>query len=185
MAIHPIRLYNYTLTLIVRTKARIIVGITIISVYFSSGLFKIKSMQTKSVKTYYCKTSLQFFGGLIIMLEIISCGKKNSVENNVISDKQISQQTVYEETRAYVKYRSFQNSDSTWGFTIFVNSRPFLLYKKIPVDKAKFGFVSRKDAEKVAGIFVKMINNGNMKPSIDLKGLDTLGIIIRNRKVPG
>lgn len=119
------------------------------------------------------------------MLEIVSCINKNSMDKNVISDKQISQQTVYDETRAYVKFRSFQNPDSTWGFTIFVNSRPFLLYKKIPVTKAKLGFVSRTDAEKVAGIFVKMINNGNMKPSIDLKGLDTLGIIIRNKKVPG
>lgn len=119
------------------------------------------------------------------MLEIISCSNKKSVDKNGNSDKQISQSAVYEETRAYVKFRSFQNPDSTWGFTIFVNSRPFLLYKKIPVNKAKFGFVSRKDAETVAGIFVKMINNGNMKPSIDLKGLDTLGILIRNKKVPG
>ncbi len=107
------------------------------------------------------------------------------MDNTVASDKSVSQQTVYEENKAYVKYRSFQNPDSTWGFTIFVNSRPFLLYKKIPVSKAENGFECRKDAEKVAGLFVKMINNGNLTPGIDLKALDTMGIILRKKKIPG
>ena len=119
------------------------------------------------------------------MLVFTDCSNEKSIEKKVISDKSDFQQKTYEENRAYVKFKSFQNPDSTWGFTIFVNSRPFLLYKKIPVSKAKHGFETRKDAETVAGIFVKMINNGNLKPSIDLKALDTLGIIIRNRKIPG
>jgi hypothetical protein len=114
-----------------------------------------------------------------------ACSNKKSIEDKLVSDNSVSQQIVYEENRPYVKYQSFQNPDSTWGFTIFVNSRPFLLYKKIPVNRAKFGFESRKDAETVAEIFVKMIQNGNLKPSIDLNALDTLGINFKNRKMPG
>lgn len=125
---------------------------------------------------------------LIFMVSLFisgACSNKKSIEDKLVSDNSVSQQIVYEENRPYVKYQSFQNPDSTWGFTIFVNSRPFLLYKKIPVNRAKFGFESRKDAETVAEIFVKMIQNGNLKPSIDLNALDTLGINFKNRKMPG
>lgn len=142
-------------------------------------------MQIKSVKKYFYKISFPVLMALLFMLVFTDCRNEKSIENNAGSGKSVSQQTGYEENRAYVKFKSFQNPDSTWGFTIFVNSRPFLLYKKIPVSKAKNGFESRKDAETVAGIFVKMINSGNLKPSIDLKALDTLGIVIRNRKIPG
>jgi hypothetical protein len=107
------------------------------------------------------------------------------MSNTEISRKTVFQQSFYEDKITYVKYKPFQNPDSTWGFTIFVNSRPFLLYKKIPVNRAKFGFESRKDAETIARLFVKMINDGNFKPTVGLKTLDTLGIIIRNRKMPG
>lgn len=142
-------------------------------------------MQIKSGKKFLCNILLPVFIVLLNILVITGCRNEKRIENKANSGKSGFQQTGYEEDRAYVKFKSFQNPDSTWGFTIFVNSRPFLLYKKIPVNKAKYGFESRKDAETVAAIFVKMINNGNLKPSIDLKALDTLGIIIRNRKIPG
>ena len=113
------------------------------------------------------------------------CRFSNSMDGAVKNDKSASPVAIYEESPAYVKFKSFQNIDSTWGFTIFVNSRPFLHYKKIPVERSSYGFESQKDAEKVAELFVKMIRNGNMTPSIDLKVLDTLGILIRNKKMPG
>jgi len=142
-------------------------------------------MQIKSGRVNVLKLSLPIQIALLFMLVFTDCSNEKSNEKKAISDKSDLRQAVFEDNRAYVKFKSFQNPDSTWGFTIFVNSRPFLLYKKIPVNKAKYGFDSKKDAETVAGIFVKMINSGNMKPSIDLKALDTLGIIIRNRKIPG
>jgi hypothetical protein len=82
---------------------------------------------------------------------------------------------------SYVRFSSFQNPDSTWGFTIFVDSRPFLLYKKIPVNKAEAGFASRKDAESVAALFLKMIKNGDSSPKLTKKALDTLGIILEKK----
>lgn len=118
------------------------------------------------------------------MMVFTNCRSKNSMAEKEISDKSASLKNITEENLAYIKFKSFQNLDSTWGFTVFVNSRPFLHYKKIPVNKAEYGFESRKDAEIVAGHFVKMIREGNLKPSINLKTLDTLGIIFRRKKIP-
>ena len=85
-----------------------------------------------------------------------------------------------EEVFSYVKFRSFQNSDSTWGFTIFVNSRPYIHNKKIPLPSAVTGFRSKKDAENVADLFVKMIKNGNPNPQLNKNTLDSLGIQMKN-----
>lgn len=83
---------------------------------------------------------------------------------------------------AYIKFRTFQNPDSTWGFTVFVNSRPYLHNKKIPVDRAVSGFRSKTDAESVAELFAKMIRNGDPTPKLNQKAIDSLGILLDNRK---
>ena len=77
---------------------------------------------------------------------------------------------------SYIKFRSFQNSDSTWGFTIFVNSKPYLQHRKIPFTKASSGFKSKNDAEKVATVFVRTIEKGYLTPDLNEKLLDSLGI---------
>ena len=83
---------------------------------------------------------------------------------------------VSEDVSSYVKYRTFRNSDSTWGFTIFVNGRPYMHQKKIPLTSAISGFRSKISAEKVADLFVKMIRNGNLNPQLNKNMLDSLGI---------
>lgn len=85
---------------------------------------------------------------------------------------------------AYVRFSSFQNPDSTWGFTIFVDSRPFLLYKKIPVNRATKGFASKNDAESVARLFVMMVKAGDVNPTLTKKAIESLGISIGNKKRP-
>jgi hypothetical protein len=75
---------------------------------------------------------------------------------------------------AYIKYRSFQNPDSTWGYTIFVNSKPYLHYSRIPF-KSK-GFPSRKEAEIVAELLVKMIKNGDPSPKLSKKLINSLEV---------
>ena len=82
----------------------------------------------------------------------------------------------------YIKFRCFQNPDSTWGFTIFVNSRPYLSYDKIPVPKSASGFQSKTDAENVAGLFVKMIRKGDLTQTLNKKTTDSLGIVIKLSK---
>jgi hypothetical protein len=106
-------------------------------------------------------------------------GCRNTLEPRAYDEKTDSQVQLASEddNPSNVRFSSFQNPDSTWGFTIFVDSRPFLHYKKIPFNKADKGFASKKDAESVADIFVKMVKEGDVSPKITRKGLDTLGII--------
>lgn len=75
---------------------------------------------------------------------------------------------------ASVKFRSFQNPDSTWGYTIFVNSRLYLHYNRIPFNKTGSGFPTRQDAETVAALLTKMIKNGDMTPKLGKKTINSL-----------
>lgn len=78
----------------------------------------------------------------------------------------------------YVKYRAFQNTDSSWGYTVFVNSRPYLHYSAVSF-KSK-GFVTKKDAEKVAVMLVGMIKKGDMSPKLTKKMTDSLELTMKN-----
>ena len=93
-------------------------------------------------------------------------------EETVITDK--------ETYPLFVKFRSFQNLDSTWGYTVFVNSRPYLHYSRIHYkDK---GFDTKHDAEIVASLIVKMIQKGEMTPKLNKKLIDSLDMQMKHPK---
>lgn len=73
-----------------------------------------------------------------------------------------------------VRYRSFQNSDSTWGYTIFLNSRPYMHFSGIPVKRGESVIKSKEEAEIVAGMLVKKIKEGDYTPKLDKKVLDSI-----------
>ena len=85
------------------------------------------------------------------------------------------------ESSDYINFRSFQNPDLTWGFTIFVNSRPYCNYNRIPYKNISFGFVSRNEAEQVANLFVTMIRNGNESLKLTKNDIDTLRLTLNKR----
>jgi hypothetical protein len=103
---------------------------------------------------------------------------RNSSENitKEQSDSKINQLTGSDNYPSNINFRSFQNADSTWGFTVFVNTKPYLHHKKIPLNKANSGFKSKSDAEKVARLFTKMIQNGDLNPALNKYSLDSLDI---------
>jgi hypothetical protein len=138
-------------------------------------------MQKFSVKGSVSKFSLS---GIMILISLFvnnGCSNSSDLKRGKTIQSAHNQVSSPEESTSYLRYSSFQNPDSTWGFTIFVNSRPFLLYKKIPVNKAESGFNSKKDAESVAALFMKMVKNGDTSPKLTKKALDTLGIILKKR----
>lgn len=108
-------------------------------------------------------------------LLILTPGCRNSVKENVIIQNSGREGT---DKGDVINLKSFQNSDSTWGFTIFVNSMPFRHYNKIPFQDSPSGFASEKDAKKVADLFIKMIKKGDSSPRLDKKAMDTLGITL-------
>jgi hypothetical protein len=120
--------------------------------------------------------SLMIFS--VIAIFVIRVRNNEVKQGNAKQERSLITLTGYDEARAFYKYRSFQNADSTWGFTIFLNARPYLHYKNIPDNRKEKGFSSRKDAEKVADLFVKLIKNGDLNPQLDRKSLDSLKIIL-------
>lgn len=116
---------------------------------------------------------------LVLIMPVIffsQCGC-NSDKNQVRSEAE--KLTGFEED-AYVNFRSFQNPDMSWGFTIFVNSMPYRHYSKIPFKNTSAGFISRYEADKVAGLFVKLIREGDTSPKLNNRSIDTLDITIKN-----
>lgn len=122
-------------------------------------------------------TLILIFGGLLILSDgcrnIVSAGNGNALKNET-----------FDENSAYINFRSFQNPDLTWGFTIFINSIPYRHFNEIPFKDAHGGFVSRMEAEKVANVFIKMIRNGESSPKLNKSSLDTLGITINKERMP-
>lgn len=115
--------------------------------------------------------------GLLLLSDgcrnIVSAGNSNELRNDT-----------FDENSAYINFRSFQNPDLTWGFTIFINSVPYRHYNEIPFKNVHTGFISRTEAEKVANVFIKMIRNGESAPKLNKSSLDTLGITINKENMP-
>jgi hypothetical protein len=139
----------------------------------------ILSMQTADKKHLRIRNTLLILMILLCVCYFSGCSNSSGAKPAKSNPSGQNKLSSSDGNPAYVRFSSFQNPDSTWGFTIFVDSRPFLLYKKIPVTKAEKGFASRKDAESVAALFMKMVKNGDTSPKLTKKALDTLGIILK------
>ena len=135
-----------------------------------------------SMQNCFCTKRILFsISFLILFLTFIfftaGC-RNNASKGGKLETERLNQTLRSEDYPVSVKFRSFQNSDSTWGFTVFVNSRPFMHYRKIPVLHSRSGFNSKKDAECVAGFFVKRIQNGDLNAELNNSVLDSLGILM-------
>jgi hypothetical protein len=109
-----------------------------------------------------------------LLLLSMGCGNRNAGRKILAGTSQISESVGQP---AYIKFRSFQNSDSIRGFAIQVNSKPYLHHRIIPLPGADMGFRSKKDTEKVADLFVEMIRDTDTSPELNFKQLDSLEIL--------
>lgn len=76
-----------------------------------------------------------------------------------------------------VSYEIFQNSDSTFGYKILIDTKPYILQNTIPGVAGNRGFKNRKDAIAVSKLIINKINMGEKLPSISLNDLRRLKII--------
>ncbi len=134
-------------------------------------------MQNWYSKRKFISSLFVFSTFLFVMLLVNGCtNNTNGGKKSVQGTKATPEADGY---TSYIKFRSFQNSDSTWGFTVFVNSKPYLQYRKIPFHEASTGFVSKIDAEKVATFFVREIEKGDLAPGLTKKLIDSLGVSLK------
>jgi hypothetical protein len=149
---------------------------------FDQAIFKkvwrnVKSMQILIFKNRFFM-SVGFFIALSGLCVLSSGCGNNSSESNNQNAGSYGQLSGSNDQPVYIKFRSFQNIDSTWGFTIFVNSKPFIHHRRIPLSGAKSGFILKEDAEKVAGLFIRLIQDGDFNPELNKKILDSLEILM-------
>lgn len=136
-------------------------------------------MQSCYNKSEYLLSSISI--GILSVILLFFTGCRNIRDRHEMDLKKTSSDNLIteEEYPRSITFRSFQNLDSTWGYTIFMNSRPYLHQKRIPVPGAPSGFQTKSEAEIVAGIMIKMIINGDLNPKLNKKVIDSLGVKIK------
>jgi hypothetical protein len=133
--------------------------------------------------SFFPSVSIMLLSDLVMLI----AGCRNSLDETVKDnpDGNKAQQIVAEVNPDYVRFSPFQNPDLTWGYTVFVNSRPYMRIIRMPFKKSDSGFRSREDAEIIAGLMVKMIKSGDLNPKFDEKLLDSLELIMKLNKEKG
>lgn len=118
-----------------------------------------------------------------LLLSNSACGNrtKRSLENG--TSVNIPEKINTDDYLDDIKARAFRNSDSTWGFTIYMNGKIYIHQPVMPGSKYTSGFQSEKDASKVAGLVVKKIKNHIAPEMVNENELDSLGIVKTNRKI--
>jgi hypothetical protein len=107
----------------------------------------------------------------------IACGN-----NSIRSLKKGRSEIVTEKYPDDIKEQPFQNSDSTWGFTIYMNGKIYIHQQLMPGSESSSGFQSKKDASKVAELIIRKIKNHISPENVRENELDSLGIV-RTKKI--
>ena len=81
-----------------------------------------------------------------------------------------------------VKSKPFRNSDSTWGYTIYVNGKIYIHQQVISVAGSTSGFLTEDDAEKASGLVMGKIKNHISPETLNEKELDKIGIHVTKKK---
>src|ERR1035437_1400856 len=81
-----------------------------------------------------------------------SCGTKSSRASNnsaSVSTADVSSTGPFPDD---IKSKPFRNSDSTWGFTIYVNGKIYIHQQVISVPGSTSGFLTEEDAAKTSDL---------------------------------
>jgi hypothetical protein len=113
---------------------------------------------------------------LLMSFSISSCNRTNRPLNSPTSENS-KEGIVTGEYPDDIKMRPFKNSDSTWGFTIYMNGKIYIHQPVLPGNELASGFKTEKDASRVADLIMKKIVNHTTPESVSDKELDSLGIV--------
>jgi len=118
---------------------------------------------------------------LSLLFSDSGCRKKTAK----LSDKELAgtatENILSDKSTADIKAQPFRNSDSTWGFTIYMNGKIYIYQQVIPGLKAATGFQSENDAMRAAKLVIKKIRTNISPENVNKKELDSLGIITKKR----
>ena len=137
--------------------------------------------KTFSLHNLLIRSALKLFFITIILLSY-SCGTKSSraVDNSAsVSSADVSPKGPFPDD---IKSKPFRNSDSTWGFTIYVNGKIYIHQQAISVRGSTSGFRTEEDASKTSELFIRKIKNHISPETVSVKELDSLGIHVTKKK---
>ena len=75
-----------------------------------------------------------------------------------------------------ITYKIIEAPNNSFGYDIFAGSRLLIHQPSVPGLPGKQGFIRKADAEKIAALVIKKIENGIMPPTITLRELDSLNV---------
>jgi hypothetical protein len=110
-----------------------------------------------------------------------SCGTKSSraADNSAsVSSADVSPKGSFPDD---IKSKPFRNSDSTWGFTIYVNGKIYIHQQAISLPGSISGFLKEEDAVKTSELVIRKIKNHISPESFSRKDLDSLGIPLTDK----
>jgi hypothetical protein len=118
---------------------------------------------------------------VLIFLTNYSCGNKTT--KSITKDPILynSEKEMQEQIAEDIKAKTFRNSDSTWGFTIYVNGRIYIHQQAMTGSKSISGFLIESDADKTSELVVKKIKNHISPETVSEKELDSLGITVNKK----
>ncbi|KAA9037212.1 DUF4907 domain-containing protein [Ginsengibacter hankyongi] len=73
-------------------------------------------------------------------------------------------------------YRIIPSEGNTYGYDISINNKLLIHQPNIPGMSGNKGFEKKSDAEKVARLVIKKLQQGMMPPTVEKKELDSLKI---------
>jgi len=136
----------------------------------------------KRVSAWYRFRHLTF---LLLSISLLfsnsGCGKKAAKLTNKGLLGTTTEAIIPDRSTADLKALSFRNSDSTWGFTIYMNGKIYIYQQVMPGLKAATGFQSENDTMKAAKLVIKKIKTNISPESVNEKELDSMGITTKNR----
>lgn len=105
---------------------------------------------------------------LAVLLLLIACKNeppKSDSDSNASSKTQVSQASL--ETTYAVQ--TFLNANNTWGYSISKDNIDFIRQETIPAMSGAKGFKTENQAQAMADLVIKKINQGILPPAVSLE----------------
>jgi hypothetical protein len=127
----------------------------------------------------------------ITIILCMSCTNSDSTkENNTViqqptlSKSRRANKEVSSESKVKLEVKTYQNDSAIkgWGYDIYADGALYIHQPHIPAVPGNNGFQSEQKAETAGNFAVYKIRNNIMPPSISVKELDSLGVLLSETK---
>lgn len=154
-----------------------------LSIYLPShNLFLTSSGQIDHIKTHMGKRiTIKYPIYFLILFSFLFTACDNNEKTEDQNDSEIIEDQVIkaEANKAELSVQTYFTDTIGWGYDIYRNGKCIVHQYHIPAISGIIGFASEEDAQKIAYLVLKKINDGLERPSISLKEIDSLNILIK------